>query len=257
MSAVMRRSMSYISSKPIFKPATGQSVARIERCSAEALDAVQHHGADAFIGRLRIIAHGVGDLEHDVGLAAETRHRVAPALHALLVAVDRARAMVHDEPQVRDASSDVEHRVDLVGVHHQLEDQAEAGQAGDVLPPRRVIGLVAARGERLFRLSRMEAEDVANPDDAGISGLLLDDARRLRRAEGGGGGVADRDAARLVERLEPLRLAQRIGRVPQRLDMHAGDDVLVGGVSLDSRRRGNCAAASPNRPAPAPNRRTG
>src|ERR1700736_1338385 len=72
----------------------------------EALDAMHNDGADAFISRLRVVAGGVRYLEHDIRLAAKLRHRIAPALHTLFVAVDRAPAMVHDKSQVGDASGD-------------------------------------------------------------------------------------------------------------------------------------------------------
>jgi len=39
-----------------------------------------------------------------------------------------------------------EHAVELVGIHHQLEVQAEPGQPGEILPPGRIGGEVAALG---------------------------------------------------------------------------------------------------------------
>src|SRR3984957_2177388 len=57
-------------------------------------------------------------------------------------------------------------------------------------------------------------------------------SRRVRSREVGKANITSSDARRLVERLQPLNLSQRIvGPVPRGFYMHRGDDILVGRVA--------------------------
>src|ERR1700721_2884233 len=93
------------------------------------------------------------------------------------------------------------------------------------------IGIAPEFGisSKAFLWVRMPTQDAPHTGDPIERRLFRYNSLCSRLAERSAGDIAQRDSLRLVERLEPTRLPDRIAR-PKRLDMHRGDDVLVAGV---------------------------
>ncbi len=230
-------------------PATGKSLANIDRSGAEAVDAVLDDHAEAVDGPVVVVGDEVGDLDRDVRLPRQLAKAVAPSRHALGVAVDRAAAVVEDERLVGEVAGKAGGVAELVGEDHEVEAEPVPPETGEAGAPGRVVHEVAARGEAAGRV-RGPAEDIADADDARERRLGVEQGVAIGRRERHVGDIAAGDAAGLVEALQPLRLADAVVRPPARLDVDRRDDGLprrvpsVVGGEVVAPERGEIAEAA-------------
>ncbi len=86
--------------------------------------------------------------------------------------------------------------------------------------------------KHLAGVGRMPAQHLPDADATLDLCEAVKCSRRVRSREVGKANITSSDAGRLVERLQPLNLSERIvGPVPRGFYMHRGDDILVGRVA--------------------------
>jgi hypothetical protein len=176
-----------------------------------------------------IIGDEVRNLDGDVFVLGEESEPIAPSAHALGVAVDRAAAVVKDELLVRERRRELGRVGELAREHHQIEGDPVPSKQAKAGAPGRIVHDAVAGGEAAGGIG-IPAQYVAHADDAVEGGMRFDQRRRLRAGERHVHDIAGRDALRLVQRLQPARLADAVVSNPAGFDMDAGDDVVLGGI---------------------------
>ena len=163
-SAVIVLNSSYTSSNDGMQAGDRKVAGEHRALRAEAVDAVEDDRPQAVERPVMIVGDEVGDLDRDVRLAATERQPVAPAPHAVGIAVDRAAAMVEDECMVRKVAHEPRRVGELVG--NTIRSKTRPCSASTARPARqaRVVHQVAARGEAAGRIG-VPAQDVADADD--------------------------------------------------------------------------------------------
>ena len=220
---------------------------------SEGGEADVEHGADRGRRPVRIVGEGIGDLQPQVRQSRKARERGAPAGHALGRAVDRAAAVIKDEEQAGMGASEPLRVVGLMGIDHQVEGEprvAHRAQAGAEGGLARDGG---ARREAQRRIG-MPGQDVPEPGDAGMAGLLGDTLNRVGAREVHARDVAGGDDDP-VEAVEPRGLPSRQVVGDAGLDMHGGGDPVarqsvsvIGGQPVAGERAGGLPLRRPVEP---------
>src|ERR1700712_1167179 len=99
-----------------------------------------HDLAETRRGRTWIVGSKRRNFDHDIWQSAKPPQAFSPARHSLGIALDWTAAMVDDEQLLGKTLSESYGFLGLIGVNHQLQTEAMAGEQRDAAAKRRLVG---------------------------------------------------------------------------------------------------------------------
>ena len=197
-----------------------------------------------------IVGDEIRDLDGDVARAGEQPQAVAPALHALGVAVDRAAAMVEDELLIGEVAASRAASPSWRGNTIRSKTRPCRAKQREAGAPGRLVHDAVAGGEAARRVG-VPAQYVAHADDAVECCLRLDAARALRRLASGTCDDVARRRCLATCRASPASAFRRRSRRSPSRPRHGRWRRHCGcRRRADSPRADSCGCSGPSSPSP-------